>query len=159
MYSRISRRAALASLTSVALAPLVIARTAAQTQAKPSVVVYKDPNCGCCHNWVEHMKANGFVVTTKDSADVNSVKRAHSVAQPLWSCHTALIGSYVIEGHVPAADVKRFLAQPPKGVIGLAIPGMPASAPGMDVKPFQPYTVLAFDANGKTTAFAEHKQN
>ncbi len=102
------------------------------------------------------MNANGFVATVKDMADVNTVKRAHDVAQPLWSCHTALVGGYVIEGHVPASDVKKLLAQKPQGIIGLTIPGMPASAPGMDMKPFKPYTVLSFNKTGQTTVFAKH---
>jgi hypothetical protein len=155
MTQLLSRRLALKTLAAVAAAPLTLA--GAVTQADPAVVVYKDPNCGCCHNWVRHMTASGFGLTVKDTADVDSIKRAHSIAKPLWSCHTALVGGYVVEGHVPAADVKRLLAERPKGIVGLSVPGMPASAPGMDVKPFQPYTVLAFDASGRSHVFAEHK--
>jgi hypothetical protein len=155
MTQPLSRRLALKTLAAVAAAPFSFARLSAQ--AKPSIVVHKDPNCGCCRNWVEHMKASGFSVTVKDTSDPNSVKRAHGVPESLWSCHTGLVGGLVIEGHVPAADVKRLLLQPAKGVVGLSVPGMPASAPGMDVKPFQPYTVLAFDASGRSHVFAEHK--
>jgi hypothetical protein len=130
---------------------------AAFAQATP-LVVYKDPDCGCCEKWVAHMKANGFAPTVTNTRDVASIKRQHHVPDALASCHTALVGGYVIEGHVPAADVKRLLAQKSKGVVGLTIPGMPSSAPGMDMTPFKPYTVLSFDAQGKTTVFAEHRQ-
>lgn len=158
MSHALSRRSALGRLLTVFTASLAWS-TRAHAQTKIPIVVYKDPNCGCCHLWVGHMNANGFAADVKDMTDVNSVKRAHDVAQPLWSCHTALVGSYVIEGHVPAADVKKLLTQKPKGIIGLTIPGMPASAPGMDMKPFKPYTVLAFDKTGQTTVFAKHDKS
>jgi hypothetical protein len=128
----------------------------ASAQAKTLVRVYKDANCGCCQKWVDHMAASGFATEVTNTREVSSIKTAHNVKPPLWSCHTALVGEYVVEGHVPAADVKRLLAEKPQGVIGLAIPGMPASAPGMDLTPFQPYDVLAFDAQGRTTVFAKH---
>ena len=156
MTAPITRRAALGRLVGVGVGLIAAAPVRAQT-ARP-LLVYKDPNCGCCHQWVGHMKANGFAPTVKDTADVNTVKRAHNVAQPLWSCHTAIVGNYVIEGHVPASDVKRLLTEQPKGIVGLTIPGMPASAPGMDVKPFQPFTVLSFDVQGRTKVWAEHRQ-
>jgi hypothetical protein len=132
-----------------AVAPLV-------AQTKVPIVIYKDPNCGCCEKWVAHMNANGFIATVHNSADMKPIKARYKVPSALESCHTAAVGNYVIEGHVPAADVKALLAKKPAGVIGLTIPGMPASAPGMDVQPFKPYTVLAFDAAGKTSTFAEH---
>jgi hypothetical protein len=134
-------------------------RSSAHAQTKIPVVVYKDPSCGCCQQWVEYMNANGFTVSVKVTPVVNAVKRARKVPQPLWSCHTAVIGNYVVEGHVPAADVKRLLAQQPKGIVGLTIPGMPPSAPGMDMKPFVPYTVLTFDATGGTSIFAKHDRS
>lgn len=151
----LTRRHLLLQIAGVAAAATAW-RSSADAQTKVPIVVYKDPSCGCCHQWVEHMNANGFVASVKDTSELNAVKRAHKVAQPLWSCHTALVGNYVIEGHVPAADVKRLLAQQPKGIVGLTIPGMPSSAPGMDMKPFVPYTVLTFDATGRTTIFARH---
>src|SRR6476646_7560119 len=148
----ISRRVAVGRLVGVVGAALVGARVRAQ--APRPLFVYEDPNCGCCKQWVAHMQANGFAPTVKDSADVNTVKRAHNVPQPVWSGHTAIVGNYVVEGHVPAADEKRLLTEQPKGIVGLAVPGMPASAPGMDVKPFQPYTVLSFDPQGHTKVWA-----
>lgn len=153
--STISRRDAvrLLSLTAV----LGAAGPAAAFAQGTPLVVYRDPACSCCAQWVAHMKANGFAPAVTDTPDVASIKRQHHVPDALASCHTALVGGYVVEGHVPAADVRRLLAQKPKGIVGLTIPGMPASAPGMDMKPFKPYTVLSFDAAGKTAVFAEHK--
>jgi hypothetical protein len=126
------------------------------TQPKPAITVYKDPSCGCCAKWVDHMKANGFTATVNETTDMAAVKSRYHVGGNLASCHTSVVGGYVIEGHVPAADVKRLLAEKPKNVVGLAIPGMPQSAPGMDMKPFVAYEVLAFDTAGKTTSFAKH---
>jgi len=126
-------------------------------QTKIPLVVYKDRTCSCCRGWVEHMESNGFAPTVTDTADMHPIKLRYKVPPKLESCHTAFVGgAYVIEGHVPAADVRRLLAQKPAGVVGLTIPGMPKSAPGMDLKPFEPYTVLAFDTTGKTTVFAKH---
>jgi hypothetical protein len=155
--SAISRRALLAQGAG-ALA-LFVSRTNLFAQTKVPITIYKDPNCGCCHQWVQHMAANGFATSVKDTREMAPIKRQNKVPAKLESCHTAIVGSYVIEGHVPAADVKRLLAEKPKGTIGLTIPGMPASAPGMDIKPFQPYTVLAFDAKGATTVFAKHDKS
>ena len=153
--SDVSRRDLFAGLAAIVVSTLAW-RTDALAQAGVPMAVYKDPSCGCCEAWVAHMKANGFSPTVTNTADTNAIKRKHGIAEPLWSCHTAVLGAYVVEGHVPAADVKKLLAQRPKGVVGLTIPGMPASAPGMDTKPFQPYKVLAFDAQGRTTVFADH---
>ncbi|MBM3275590.1 MAG: DUF411 domain-containing protein [Gemmatimonadetes bacterium] len=153
LVSHISRRDAVATLAA-GLATIAGGRLAAQ--AKPALTVYKDPNCGCCAKWADHMKANGFTATVKDTADMPAIKAKHHVGDALQSCHTTLVGDYVIEGHVPAVDVKRLLAEKPKGIVGLTIPGMPASAPGMDLTPFKPYDVLTFDVKGKTTVFAKH---
>ena len=156
MNRPISRRKALIELSTAAIALLVFRRTAsAQGQEMTPIVVYKDANCGCCNAWVAHMEANGFNTMVTDMPDMAAVKKEQQVAENLQSCHTSVVGGYVIEGHVPAADVRRLLKQKPK-VHGLTIPGMPASAPGMDLKPFKPYDVLTFDTTGKTTVFAKH---
>lgn len=118
------------------------------------VVVYKDPSCGCCGNWAAHLRQNGFAVTVREAADMAAVKREAGIPEAMESCHTALIDGYVIEGHVPAADIRRVLAQRP-AVRGLAVPGMPASAPGMDM-PGEPYIVFAFYADGESAVFASH---
>jgi hypothetical protein len=154
MTLAISRRAALKALAAAVPAAWLGTRTAAQT--KIPVVVYKDPTCGCCHKWVEHMTANGFSAAVTDTPDMAKIRALYKVPEKLQSCHTASVGGYVIEGHVPAADVKALLAKKPKGIVGLTIPDMPASAPGMDVKPFVPYTVLTFDEKGVTAVFAQH---
>jgi hypothetical protein len=157
MSQGISRREWLTRLSAMAPATFV---WQAQARAKAGIplVVYKDPNCGCCEAWIAHMKANGFTPAVTNTPDMDAVKRARGVPAPLASCHTALVGGYVIEGHVPAPDVKKLLAQKPQGIVGLTIPGMPSSAPGMDMQPFQPYTVLSFDAHGKTMVFAAHSK-
>ncbi len=118
----------------------------AGAQARPLVSVYKNPACGCCGEWVGHMRANGFRVETHEIADVTPVRRRYGVPDELASCHTAVVGGYAIEGHVPASDVQRLLRERPK-VRGLAVPGMVPGSPGMDGPP-RPYATLAFDGSG-----------
>jgi len=117
----------------------------------PSVTVYKSPTCGCCTKWVDYMRANGFDVTATNVEDMTVVRQKYGVPDKAASCHTAVVGGYVIEGHVPADVVKRLLAEKPK-FTGLAAPGMPASAPGMDI-PGQPYTIVGFDKAGQLTVY------
>jgi hypothetical protein len=116
--------------------------------------VVKSPTCGCCGKWVDYMKKQGFTVTVEDKAEFTALKRANGVTRELESCHTAFVGGYVIEGHVPADLVKKLLAEKPVGVKGLSAPGMPASAPGMDMAG-QHYTVYSFDAAGHATVYAQ----
>ena len=127
--------------------------------AKPALLaVYKTPTCGCCSKWVEHMKQNGFTVHVTDLNDLSSIKSKHGVPSKVQSCHTAVINGYVVEGHVPAADVKRLLKELP-AVAGIAVPGMPTGSPGMEGPPNivpPPYEVLSFDKNGGTRVFARH---
>jgi hypothetical protein len=120
------------------------------------IVVYKSPSCGCCGDWAEHMEANGFTVQVKNVNDLTDVKRRFQVPAQLQSCHTAVIGDYVIEGHVPAAEVQRLLAEGPD-VLGLAVPGMPPGSPGMDYGDArQPYDVYAFDQTGRAEIVASY---
>ena len=151
----VSRRAVLIGLSTgvVALAGAIV-RGQAKAPRTP-IKVFKDPSCGCCQKWVEHMTDNNFAASVTHG-DMKPIKARYKVPGALESCHTTEVGGYVIEGHVPASDVRKLLAAKPKGVVGLTIPGMPASAPGMDIVPFQPYDVLTFDANGRTTVFARH---
>ena len=125
-----------------------------------TVVVYKSPTCGCCGDWIEHMEKSGFTVEVHDIADVSPVKRELGVGQSLWSCHTAKVGGYVLEGHVPADQVVRMLAEKP-AIRGLAVPGMPIGSPGMDEgydqSMWQDYDVVAFDAAGGTSVYAQIK--
>jgi hypothetical protein len=124
------------------------------TAEPPTLTVYYSPTCGCCKKWIEHVKAAGFTVKAIEQEDLSDLKADLGVTGRLQSCHTATVAGYVIEGHVPAADIKRLLAQKPK-VAGLTAPGMPAASPGMDSGK-EPYDVLTFDATGKTTVWARH---
>jgi hypothetical protein len=142
-------------VAAIALSHSASAQTKAAA-AKPHLTVYKTPTCGCCAKWVEQMQASGFTATVTDMNDVSPVKIKHGLSPRLASCHTTLVGGYVIEGHVPASDIKRLLKERP-AIVGLAAPGMPAGSPGMDVPNSPPYDVLAFDRDGKTRVFATHK--
>jgi hypothetical protein len=129
---------------------------AQQGEVPPVVKVWKSPACGCCGKWVKHMEAAGFRVEVTDVADVDPIKTANGVPLRLASCHTALVGGYVIEGHVPASDVRRLLKEKP-AILGLTAPGMPAGSPGMDVPGSPPYEVLSLAKDGKTAVFATHR--
>ncbi|MBV6475496.1 MAG: DUF411 domain-containing protein [Rhodocyclaceae bacterium] len=123
----------------------------------PEVVMHKDPNCGCCSAWAEHLEANGFKVKTVAERDMQAVKRRFAVPQRLTSCHTARVGGYVIEGHVPASAIKRLLREKP-AVSGLAVPGMPLGSPGMEVPGKRdPYDVVSFDGAGGSRVFESHR--
>jgi hypothetical protein len=138
---------------------VVQAQRQAGAPAQPSLAmeVYKTPTCGCCTKWVDHMRAAGFQVTAKDisQAELDGLKARHGVPQAMSSCHTGLIDGYVVEGHIPAAEVLRFLKERP-AVAGLAVPGMPLGSPGMEVEGVtpRPYSVLTFDRAGQTQVFA-----
>jgi len=119
------------------------------------MTVYKSPWCGCCGAWVDHLRANGFSVAVEEREDLGPVKRGFGVPEPLHSCHTAVVEGYVIEGHVPAADILRLLAERPQAR-GLAVPGMPVSAPGMEQGAEQdPYEVILF-GGGAPRVYARH---
>ena len=128
---------------------------AAWAAALPTVEVYKSPTCGCCGKWAEHMKANGFNVVTHEMNDVTPQKQRLGVPVGMGSCHTAEVGGYLVEGHVPADDIKRLLAEKAKAK-GLVSPGMPRSAPGMDMPGKQPYEILLVRQDGSTSSFARH---
>jgi hypothetical protein len=124
--------------------------------AGEEVTMYKDPNCGCCGKWAEHMRENGFKVKEIASAQMSEVKRSAGVPQALGSCHTAKVGGYVVEGHVPAADVKRMLTEQPK-IVGISVPGMPMGSPGMKGPyPADRYKVVRFRSDGSHGVFASH---
>ena len=133
------------------------ASSALRAQQPVKIDVYKDPTCGCCANWVGHLRKNGFAAHAEDVADINAVKAKYNVPAALRSCHTAVVGGYVIEGHVPAADVKRLLTTRPADVVGLAVPGMPVGSPGMEGANPQAYQVLAFDKGGRSRIFATYR--
>lgn len=137
----LSRRTVLFALASAAV--VAMARTG--NAAVPTVVVSKDPRCGCCNGWVEHLRASGFVVEARDVTDLATVKARLGVPADLASCHTAEIAGYVIEGHVPASAIRRLLREKPQAR-GLAVPGMPVGSPGMEVPGTAPeeYAVILF---------------
>src|SRR5690349_24413252 len=122
-----------------------------------AITVYKDPSCGCCTKWVSHLQANGFAPDVHDRSDMDALKDSLGVPTALRSCHTAVVGKYVIEGHVPAADVKQLLATKPAKTVGLAAPGMPAGSPGMEMGGrVDRYDVIAFAPGGSTRVFVHH---
>ena len=127
-------------------------------QQNNSVEIWKNPHCGCCSKWVDHLAAAGFKVRVHDTDHLSARKDALGVPVALRSCHTAKVGNYVIEGHVPARDIKRLLRRKPH-VVGISVPGMPIGSPGMEMPSGmkEPYSVIAFDRNGKTQTFAEHE--
>ncbi|MDP2818898.1 MAG: DUF411 domain-containing protein [Polaromonas sp.] len=142
----------LAGFTCAVLAPVVIA------QPRPQVEVWKDPNCGCCKDWVDHLQASGFQVKVHDIGNAAARKRL-GIPDKLGSCHTASISGYVIEGHVPASDIHRLLKEKPRAV-GLALPGMPVGSPGMDAPIYggrkDPYDVLLVLKDGSTRIYQSY---
>lgn len=120
-----------------------------------TVTVYKSPGCLCCARWVEHMRRAGFRVRTDEQSDVAAVRRSHGVADSLASCHTAVVGRYVVEGHVPPADVARLITEQPS-IRGLALPGMPRGAPGMEDMVRTRYDVRAVGVDGRSRTYARH---
>lgn len=118
--------------------------------------VYKSPSCGCCIDWVKHLEDNGFEVEVTETNNLNPVKIDAGLTPALASCHTAFVGDYVIEGHVPAKDIHRLIAEAPKAK-GLSVPGMPAGSPGMEVGDRKDhFQVLLFNEAGQTRVFAEY---
>ena len=132
----------------------------AQTPRGPALTVYKTPTCGCCDGWATHMREAGFTVTIHNVPDTRPVRVSRGLPDALASCHTGLAGGYLIEGHVPAADVRRLLAQKP-AAIGLAVPGMPTGSPGMETpqNDRDPYDTLLVLRNGASRVFARHNQS
>lgn len=125
--------------------------------ALASVLVHKNASCGCCELWVEHLRKAGFEVEVRDEDDLNAVKERLGVPYGKGSCHTAEVGGYIVEGHVPVEDIKRLLTEKPDAR-GLVLPGMPLGSPGMEAPDgsVRPYTVELVRHDGNTVAFAEH---
>lgn len=128
-------------------APFLLAEPASMT-------VYKSPTCGCCSAWVDHVSAAGFAAQAQNRHDMPRIKAELNIPTTLQSCHTATIGDYVFEGHVPAASIQRFLAAPPTGAYGLAVPGMPVGSPGMEMGDrLDPYAVILLTRDGNHRVF------
>jgi hypothetical protein len=159
---QLTRRQCLAAALPAAAAGLAIALLPAALSAAPPtpLEVWKDPNCGCCQDWVDHMQAHGFAVKVHETGN-NAVRARLGLPQKLGSCHTALVGGYLLEGHVPAADVRKLLQQKPKA-LGLAVPGMPVGSPGMDGAVYgdrrDPYDVLLVARDGSTRVFTSYNK-
>jgi hypothetical protein len=149
------RRTLLAALAALPFASL------AQSPAKVLVEVWKDPNCGCCKDWVKHLQESGFATKVLETPDVAAIRTKLGIPQKLASCHTALVGGYALEGHVPAAAVRRLLKEKPAAV-GLTVPGMPVGAPGMDGPAYNgrrdPYDVLLVTKSGEARVFASYNK-
>ncbi|OAI06986.1 MULTISPECIES: DUF411 domain-containing protein [Methylomonas] len=127
----------------------------AWAQAATQVEVFKSPSCGCCGKWIEHLQQNGFLVSTREINDIPAARKKLGMPDRLGSCHTARVGDYVIEGHVPAADIQRLLKEKPQA-LGLAVPSMPPGSPGMETAKPVPYETLLVQADGSTRVFARH---
>lgn len=125
----------------------------------PTITVYQSPTCNCCGKWVQHLEDEGFTVESEMRQDMGSVKQQAGVPRQLGSCHTAIVDDYVIEGHVPADDIKQLLHNAPEGIQGLTVPGMPVGSPGMEQgNRLDPYDVLAFTSDGATRVVASYGQ-
>lgn len=126
------------------------------SHAAAPIHVYKNPDCGCCSAWVDHLKAAGFSVQVTETADASSVRKRFGMPERFAGCHTATLEGYVLEGHVPAADIKRLLATKPQAV-GLSVPGMPVGSPGMEVGDRRDaYKVMLIDRGGEERVFASY---
>jgi len=147
-----------ARLVLTSFAVILLACNASQPVSAAEMTMYKDPNCGCCGAWATHLQNKGFTVTQKLSNDMDQVKATHGVPAELASCHTAIIDGYIIEGHVPAADIKRLLKERPP-IAGLTAPGMPMRSPGMQAEglPPQGYDVLSFDKQGHSKVYKSYR--
>jgi hypothetical protein len=140
---RVTRRSALGLVAAL----IVLQRSPAEAET-PAILVHKDPNCSCCSGWVKHLKDAGFTVTVEETADLQPVRRRLGVPADLAACHTAEVDGYVLEGHVPAAAVRRLLETRPTA-IGLSVPGMPVGSPGMEGGTPKRYDVILFGKTGR----------
>jgi len=122
------------------------------------VVMHKNPGCGCCDSWADHLRSHGFTVESIDDPDIFAFKEENNIPGPLMSCHTAVVEGYIIEGHVPASDILRLLKEKPENVTAIAVPGMPLGSPGMEHPRPQDFNTIAVLADGAAyTIFESHK--
>lgn len=142
----------------LALSVALLWSTPVFAAVETAIEVWKSPTCSCCGAWVKHLEANGFIVTVNavEPSALAAIKRQAGIGETLASCHTAKIDGYVIEGHVPASDIERLVAEHPDA-LGLTVPGMPLGSPGMEQGgEFEPYDVLLLKRDGTTSVFAHH---
>lgn len=131
------------------MAAAIVASPAVAVQAEQAAItVYRDPSCGCCASWVQHLRDAGFTVQVEETANLDAIRTRLGVPSDLVACHTAEVAGYVVEGHVPAAALRRLLSERPNAK-GLAVPDMPVGSPGMEGGKPQPYTVVLFGADGQ----------
>ncbi|KYC43383.1 CopG family transcriptional regulator [Scytonema hofmannii PCC 7110] len=160
-WIRKSLRIVILSIITTGFAVIACA-TVAVADTKPysgtqEITVYRSPSCGCCGAWVEHMQKHGFQIKDIKTDQIEAIKQKYNLPQELASCHTAIIDGYVMEGHIPANDIKRFLQQK-SNLAGLAVPGMPVGTPGMELgNKKQPFAVVAFDNKGEVKIFQEYQ--
>lgn len=131
------------------------ARQGSAPTAKADIVMYKNAGCQCCDKWADYMEGSGYTVRTVADKDLYAIKSQEGVPQNMGACHTAIVGDYVVEGHVPAEDVMRLLREKPDAK-GLVVPGMPASSPGMNTALNEPYKVYLLNNDGSTEVYAQH---
>ncbi|MGY4288178.1 hypothetical protein ACVWXO_007398 [Bradyrhizobium sp. LM2.7] len=141
---QITRRSLMGLIATVSVG----ASTTGARANEPAITVHKDPSCGCCSGWVQHLRDARFKLRVEETSDLESVRAQLGVPPELAACHTGEAGGYILEGHVPAAAVRRLLSEQPN-IRGLAVPGMPVGSPGMEGGRPQPYTVMSFGADGQ----------
>jgi len=154
MKHSLTRRDFLVRGAGLGLALTTVERVLEASLAKTPMLVYMDPDCGCCATWVSLMGAAGFEVSVRNTSDMEPIKRRYGIGDALASCHTAVLSGYLVEGHVPADLIQKMLRDKPK-IAGLTVPGMVEGSPGMEGPNPQKYDVLACDAAGKTTVYAK----
>jgi hypothetical protein len=143
-------------LSTIVVAFLVVPLTSLRMAHAEKVTVYKTPTCGCCSGWVGYLRDNGFEVVTHDLNSLTGIKAQHGLTDSrLMSCHTAIVDGYVVEGHVPANDIRRLINEKPD-IVGITAPGMPPMSPGMSSNTPKDYDVLSFDKDGNIELFSKY---
>lgn len=146
----------LLAVASISLSDEVVPGAKTDKSELPEVTMHKNPGCGCCEVWADHLRSFGFMVTSVPDEQIMSFKAERNIPRPLMSCHTAVIDGYFIEGHVPANDILRLLKEKPSHVTGIAVPGMPLGSPGMEHSHPQDFKTIALLSDGSAYVFAEH---
>ncbi len=137
---------------------LMLSNIPAQAEEPTAITVYRSPTCSCCGKWMEHLKQNNFTIKDIPSEDMNAIKHKYGVSDEMASCHTAVVNGYVVEGHVPADDIKALLKAKPN-VVGIAVPQMPSGTPGMEMDGKKdPYDVMSFDSDKHYQVFKSHSK-
>ena len=160
-HSHVSRRRSLLAAAAALALPAWATSPAARNAEGPLVEVWKSPSCGCCGDWIKYMQANGFRVKVNEVDNAALVRKRVGFDAKFGSCHTATVGGYALEGHVPAREVKRLLAEKPRGVVGIAVPGMPIGSPGMDGPAYggkkDPYDVVMVRRDGSAAVYQSYR--